>query len=645
MTDPEGMGNALNDLELLHLAVQHGALSESQLEECLRLREDRKAADRPLYEIAIEKGFTTAQRLQDLARKGGGTKDPTLVMIEVVMACPRCGADQRLTLDAAIRGPRCPRCSGVLALRRSGSPSVKVIEGPVPEEVRDAARDAKSRFSKYILTAKLGVGGMGEVWKAWDTVLQRWVALKFPRSMEEEEIRRLYLEAQGAGRLAHPNITSVYEIAEAEGRHYIAMQYIPGITVEAALERPGGAPLREIVRWVRDAAMAAHFAHENGVVHRDFKPANLMIDPKGQVYVMDFGLAKVRSATSATVSGMILGTPSFMPPEQASGRAQEIDRRSDVYSLGATLYVMLSGRKPFDGETVTDVLVKILTLDPPRLREVRPEIPWELEAVVEKAMRRSKDERYPTAQELADDLTRFLSDEPIRARRSTVTYRVARNLRRHRGYLFTVGACLAVLAAGALFLPGRSAPEGPDRLRLWSSLYGELAPALSFERFDPGRARTLLERAGREFPEQKAAIESLLEGEQKGVSRFLETLPEDRWLESRDRVRRCRDWLAFVRQPTDTADRILAYRGRFTLTVHVAPYAEVRGGFVRHLPEGERFTPLTLRDVEIADEPIELAHPDFGVYSFRIPDPRPGRSYVVEGEWKNPQSISVREGP
>ena len=653
------MDTRRDEIDLILWAVQEGAVSQSQVEECIRDREDREATlgqsdNRSLSRIAVEKGFLTETRLQDLtARQAPPQPGPTVVMIDVAMECPACGMVNSLSLNQALRQPPCARCGATLRTRRPGGTAVLPPSSRptavLPEEVRQAGEDPRNRFGKYVLLSRLGLGGMGEVFKAWDTVLHRRVALKFPRSVGEDEIRRLYVEAQGAGRLTHPHIASVYEIAEAEGRHYIAMQYIDGTTAERCIEAMAGRrDVREIVRWVRDAALAVHYAHQNGVVHRDLKPQNLMIDAEGRVYVMDFGLAKVLSSTGdATVSGIILGTPAFMPPEQAAGHVSEIGPASDVYSLGATLYVMLSGKRPFEGQSVTDLLVHVLTSDPPPLRQVDPSIPRELEAIADKAMRKPREHRYASAREFADDLTNFLQDRPVRARASTVTYRVSRKLSRYRSQILT-GAVSALVITGVILAVasrGREpAPPPPaERLEEWQALFGEIKRALSADTFREDAAAPLLDRAKREFPRSQALVDDFIEDQHRIIATTLDTLPRERWLDHRAKAERYRAWLAFMGKDTAAADRILAWRGTCAIRIHVRPYAEVRGPFVDALPPQERYTPLALLGMEIADGEIEILHPAHGTRSVPVRDLRNGASYVLEGTWEKKEAIVLKE--
>jgi len=652
------MDDGSRALELLLRAVQQGLLSRPQMDECLHAWQERYGTSPDpdsaahLRTVALEKGFLNADRLRDLESEAPADPARTRLSSEILMLCASCGAERAVGIDAALRKPRCPGCSGVLRFRKpaGNTSAMPVSRRPVSEEVRNALGDPKNKFAKYVLLSKLGTGGMGEVWRAWDSVLYRMVALKFPRTMGEEEIRRLHLEAQGAGGLSHPNIASIYEIAEADGRHYIAMQYISGRTAEDSVQGPKRPPIDEIVRWVRDAALGVHYAHESGVIHRDLKPANVMIDAEGRVFVMDFGLAKLTSGEgSATVSGVILGTPAFMPPEQAAANASQVDRRSDVYSLGAMAYVLLSGRRPFEGESATDILVQILTSEPPPLKRVWPEGPWELEAIVARAMARARDQRYTTAKELAEDLDRYLAREPIQARRQSWSVLAMRKLKKRAAPMLFVGTCLMLLAGSVYYVrstrPLPPPPAGPDRLKLWGELFPKVQKAIAVETFDPAAARPLLDRAGSEFPDQAESVMALIEGEHKDLVRAIEQLPRERWIESGPRVRRFRDWLAFMKRPTEAADRILAYRGTLTLTVQVAPYAELRGALVESLPPEERVTPLSVKGLEIREGTLEIVHPKFGSKLLTLPILKNGTHLTIEGQWKDPGSITIIEGP
>ncbi|HZE98370.1 MAG TPA: serine/threonine-protein kinase [Planctomycetota bacterium] len=643
------------DLELLLLAVQQGLLTRTQLDECLHEWDERhdgavETVGVPAFrELAVRKGFLTEEGLRRLASDPGRTP----ITNDIVVVCRDCKAERTLSLDAALRRPRCGSCSGRLHFGKPAPPTTGPLAVPkrsVSEEVRNALQDPKSRFGKYVLLSKLGTGGMGEVWRAWDMSVYRMVALKFPRTTGEEEVRRLHLEAQGAGGLSHPNIASIYEVAEAEGRHYIAMQYIAGKTAEDAIKgaRPDS---REIVRWIRDAARGVHYAHERGVIHRDLKPANLMIDTEGRVYVMDFGLAKLTSGEgSATVSGVILGTPAFMPPEQAAANSGQVDHRSDVYALGSTLYVLLSGQRPFDGESATDILVQILTRDPQTLKQVWSQAPWELEAIVARSMSRARDQRYQTAGEMADDLDRFLKGAPVQARRQGIALRLWRMLKNRAATVLTIGACVLLLAGAAAFYarssrPVPPGPSGPDRLKLWADFFPGIQRAVSADSFDAAAAAPLLERLDREFPEQKSSVNTLLEGEHRDIVRAIDELPRARWIESAPRIRRYRDWLAFMKKPVDGADRILAYKGTMTLIVQVAPYAEVRGPLVEQIPAEERVTPLCLRNLEIRDGGLQLAHPELGTRAVALPVLKNGGTVTIEGSLKDPPGIRILEGP
>ncbi|HEY0436145.1 MAG TPA: serine/threonine-protein kinase, partial [Phenylobacterium sp.] len=236
-------------------------------------------------------------------------------------------------------------------LKKGGSSKSHLDE--IPAEALPYVEDPSRLLGSYILVRQVGKGGMGAVWKAWDKKLTRWVAIKFLLVSEDEDVARFQREAKLAARLRHPNIAPIYEVGEAaatkagdQTRHYLVMEYIDGQSMSAALT----IPLVELLDIFVKVAQGIEAAHKAGVVHRDLKPANIMLTTDRWPYVMDFGLAKaIQAESSLSVSGAVMGTPAYMPPEQAQGQLDNIDGQSDVYSLGATIYAVLCKKQPFTG--------------------------------------------------------------------------------------------------------------------------------------------------------------------------------------------------------------------------------------------------------------------------------------------------------
>jgi serine/threonine-protein kinase len=291
----------------------------------------------------------------------------------------------------------------------------------------------------------LGRGGMGEVYKARDQRLDRMVALKFIRGDEPDRIVRFLREARAQARIDHPNVCKVYEVGEVGGKAYIAMQLVGGQRLD---QLAAGMSMPERVQVLRVVAAAVHEAHRLGIIHRDLKPTNIMVE-RGEdghlsPVVMDFGLAyEVTQGHGLTEAGAPMGTPSYMAPEQARGDLRSVDRRSDVYSLGATLYELLTGVAPFTGDTLMAILAKVLHEEPVPLRVHVPHIESALETIVLKCLSKEPSQRYASARALAEDLGRYIDGDPILGQRPSLLYRLRRYARKQRALVAVSGISLA----------------------------------------------------------------------------------------------------------------------------------------------------------------------------------------------------------
>jgi thiol-disulfide isomerase/thioredoxin len=384
--------------------------------------------------------------------------------------CPGCG--EKLTVPAATAGPRHPPTHSARRPAEAAIPEVApeqagdapTLDEPSPRGPRPSRSEAPTRAAEpppqaaelirgeigdYELLREIARGGMGVVYKARQKSLGRVVALKMilgGQLASPEQVRRFHVEAEQAGQLDHPNIVPIYQVGEHQGQHFFSMKLIEGGSLGTQMGRFRKAP-REAATLVATVARAVHYAHQRGVLHRDLKPGNILIDEDGAPHVTDFGLAKHLGEKGATQSGAILGTPGYMAPEQAAGQS-DLTVAADVHGLGAVLYHLLSGQPPFEAESTFKVILRVMERDAPPLRPKCRNVPPDLETICLTCLQKDPARRYPSAAALADDLDRFLNGEPIQARPTTRFERLAKWARRRPA----AAALLAVSATAVLVL-------------------------------------------------------------------------------------------------------------------------------------------------------------------------------------------------
>jgi eukaryotic-like serine/threonine-protein kinase len=351
---------------------------------------------------------------------------------------------------------------------------------------RDSSDSFVERIGDYEILRELGRGGMGVVYQARHTSLNRIVALKTILAGQHaslEDLNRFLEEAKAAAALDHPGIVPIYEIGQHNDQPFFSMAFVEGPSLSRVLE-DGPLPPHVAVRIFRKIVEAVAYAHAKGVIHRDLKPANILLageharDRKqldaSQPKITDFGLAKLLDSDSnLTASGQLLGTPLYMSPEQAAGRVREIGPASDIYSLGAILYVLLTGRPPFASDNPVEVILRVLESEPTLPRQLRPGVPRDLECICLKCLEKQSADRYTTADLLADDLDRFLRQEPVEARSPTIGQRFRRWMRRQPVLAWHV-VCLGALL---VFVQGIFALH-PDREIVYHLVVSGLIGAL-----------------------------------------------------------------------------------------------------------------------------------------------------------------------
>ncbi len=334
------------------------------------------------------------------------------------------------------------------------------------------------KFGEYKVIRELGRGAMGVVYEAVQEGLNRRVALKVmlaSYTSSPEAVERFLREGQSTAKLKHPNIVPVFGLGEVDGNFYYAMDYIQGKSLKDAL-KDDVLTFKERAGIIRDACRGLDFAHKEGIIHRDVKPANIMIDKDGRVLVTDFGIAKTEESSTLTAEGQILGTPMYMSPEQADG-LPGIDNRADIYSLGATLYETISLSRPFHGEDVRSIIRNVIEVEPQPPRRIDPKIPRDLETICLKAMEKKPEKRYCSAGDMADDLEKFINGEPISAKPLGAAGRLMKKIRKNKLAAALLFLLFVVTASGSGF--------GAYRYHEWRS---EVSERISAARaaFDAG---------------------------------------------------------------------------------------------------------------------------------------------------------------